>query len=72
LEQRNELGGFISTQDTIVGITALAEFGKLISSPFVNMEVSITYEGGSHSFQLNNENAITLQEFAVSILLQYN
>ncbi|CAG7733701.1 unnamed protein product, partial [Allacma fusca] len=62
LEQRNERGGFISTQDTVVGLAALATFARYTRSASTEMNIHVTYEGGSHDFQINSNNAIVLQE----------
>ncbi|XP_035709663.1 CD109 antigen isoform X3 [Folsomia candida] len=65
LAQRNANGGFISTQDTIVALTALARFARLSRTSSINLHVEITYEGGSQGFEIKDENAIMLQEFAL-------
>ena len=65
LEQRNANGGFISTQDTVVGLAALARFARYTRSASTEMSIDITYEGGTKSFQINSNNAIVLQEFQV-------
>jgi CD109 antigen len=62
LQQRNPEGGFISTQDTVVGLTALAKFAMATRSPVNDLEIGATYEGGSEKFSVSNANAIVLQE----------
>lgn len=62
LDQRNSAGGFLSTQDTVVGLTALARWGRLAQSSNTDMNVEITYEGGSQSVQISTTNSIVLQE----------
>jgi len=62
LQQRNSEGGFISTQDTVVGLTAIAKFAMATRSSVNNLSVEAKYEGGSDKFNVNNENAIVLQE----------
>lgn len=69
LDQRNAAGGFLSTQDTVVGLTALARWGRLAQSSNTDMNVEITYEGGSQSVQISSSNTIVLQEVEVTILL---
>ena len=65
LEQRNANGGFISTQDTVVGLAALARFARYTRSASTEMTIDITYDGGSHKFDINSNNIIVLQEFKV-------
>ena len=65
LEQRNANGGFISTQDTVVALTALAKFARLSRTPSINLVVTINYDGGSQRFEIKDENAIMLQEVVV-------
>jgi len=62
LQQRNSEGGFISTQDTVVGLTALAKFAMATRSPVNDLTIGAAYETGSESFNVNNNNAIVLQE----------
>jgi len=62
LQQRNSEGGFISTQDTVVGLTALAKFAMATRSPVNDLKIGATYEGGSEKFAVSNDNAIVLQE----------
>jgi CD109 antigen len=69
LAQRNANGGFISTQDTVVALTALSRFGRIAQTPTVDLTVEITYEGGSQNFQIKNDNAILLQEVIVRIFV---
>ena len=40
LKQRNANGGIISTQDTVVGLTALARYAQLTKSPVTDLVVS--------------------------------
>lgn len=49
-----------------MGLTALARWGRLAQSSITDMNIEITYEGGSQSIQINNANAIVLQEIEVS------
>ncbi|KAM4866554.1 CD109 antigen [Thomomys bottae] len=43
--QRNSLGGFVSTQDTIVALKALSEFAALTNIETTNIQVSVTGPG---------------------------
>lgn len=71
LAQRNSDGGFVGTQDTVLGIEALAQFAeKRISS---DRDISITVSASSpsnenfeHKLTVNRENALLLQSQVVS------
>ncbi len=67
LEQRNANGGFVSTQDTVVALAALAKFAQLTRTASIDLNIEITYEGGSQRFDIKDENSIMLQEFVVCI-----
>ncbi|KAK3909558.1 CD109 antigen [Frankliniella fusca] len=45
ISQRNSKGGFASTQDTVVGLQALASMAELISFPLGDMRVQFKYAG---------------------------
>ncbi len=70
LSQRNELGGFLSTQDTIVGLQAITTIaGKVsgIGSTGDNaIGIDLTYDGSSkQSFEVNSGNAQILQQIEI-------
>ncbi|XP_045699363.1 CD109 antigen [Phyllostomus hastatus] len=61
--QRNSLGGFASTQDTIVALKALSEFAALMNTERTNIQVTVT---GSSSqspvkFLIDTQNRFVLQ-----------
>lgn len=58
LGQRNAEGGFISTQDTVVGLTALGKFSLATRSN----ENCLTIKAAGNEFHVNNDNAMVLQE----------
>lgn len=63
--QRNEDGGFASTQDTVIGIYALAKLAERISSTNVNMQVNFHYNTGSSaqtSININPQKSMILQK----------
>lgn len=72
ITQRNENGGFQSTQDTIVGLQALA---KLSSSIFVtDNDIHISVKSPTQSqveFHLNSQNSMILQKHELSSLPKY-
>lgn len=65
--QRNENGGFQSTQDTVVGLQALS---KLAAKMYVaDSQVNITVQHGKGTptnLTVNSENALVLQKFELS------
>lgn len=62
LTQRNDQGGFEGTQDTIVGIEALASFATKISSKNNNVNVDVTTStGAKFDFAVNADNSLVLQ-----------
>lgn len=68
LSQRNNRGGFKGTQDTILGIEALATFAPKIVSKEVNVKIDIsTPDGAKYNFVVNNENSLVLQSHVVII-----
>ncbi|CAH1779310.1 unnamed protein product, partial [Owenia fusiformis] len=61
-KQRNSLGGFSSTQDTVMGLWALSEFGIMVSSGNLSIDVSVTAGTFTHNFNtITNDNAVILQ-----------
>lgn len=64
LSQRNERGGFHSTQDTIVGLQAIASIaGKVSGSATGNaIKIDLSYDGNKIPLEVNSENAQILQQ----------
>uniref|UniRef100_A0A4D5R9R7 TEP1-F n=1 Tax=Scolopendra viridis TaxID=118503 RepID=A0A4D5R9R7_SCOVI len=61
LTKRNANGGFESTQDTVVGIQALAQYAKRISAGAdSNIQVKFSYKEGEKELTLTKENALIL------------
>nr|BAR45598.1 thioester-containing protein 1 [Epanerchodus sp. RS-2014] len=62
ITQRNENGGFSSTQDTVVGIQSLAGIASHITSPDgAKMELDFEYDGRHKKLTLDKGNAMVLQ-----------
>lgn len=62
LNQRNDQGGFEGTQDTIIGIEALADFAVKIATKECNLKIDVnTSNGMKHSFDVNKGNSLVLQ-----------
>jgi CD109 antigen len=65
---RNSNGGFSSTQDTVIGLFALAKLAEKITVPNTNINVKIKHDAGAETFSLSRENAMILQKFKVKPL----
>ncbi|XP_031630826.1 CD109 antigen-like isoform X2 [Contarinia nasturtii] len=61
VNQRNELGGFQSTQDTFVGLRALAKYAESTSNNYNNVQVRYKYEGGESQINVNGDNGLIQQ-----------
>ncbi|XP_031620960.1 CD109 antigen-like [Contarinia nasturtii] len=63
LSQRNNKGGFIGTQDTVMGLQALAKFAERISIRDNNIEIMVHTDNlPNHTyFNVNPENALIYQ-----------
>lgn len=63
LNQRNNKGGFISTQDTVMGLQALAKFAQRISISDNNVEIVVNADNllNATHFNINPENALVYQ-----------
>uniref|UniRef100_A0A2M4BA09 TEP1-F n=1 Tax=Anopheles marajoara TaxID=58244 RepID=A0A2M4BA09_9DIPT len=63
LTQRNDKGGFQSTQDTVVGLEALAKMATKFSSDDINITMEMkTDQGVQRNFNVNKDNALVLQK----------
>ncbi|XP_037033232.1 CD109 antigen-like [Bradysia coprophila] len=67
LSQRNDRGGFEGTQDTIVGIEALAIFASKFGAKDSDLKIDIsTPDGPNYSMVVNKGNSLVLQSQMVS------
>lgn len=72
LNQRNDKGGFEGTQDTVVGLQALAKFAERISTKENSIQLVVkSPETNETHITINSENALVLQSFEVSIRLSF-
>lgn len=60
ISQTNANGGFSSTQDTVIGIQALANLAEQISAPLTGIDVTFTFKDITKTIPLNNDNAMIL------------
>lgn len=68
LKQRNENGGFRSTQDTVVGLTALSKLAAATTTPNYGVKVKLFFQGGPDKettkyFDIGKDDTSTLQEY---------
>lgn len=62
-QQRNSLGGYSSTQDTVIGLQALSEFAELIYTPDIDFTVRLSLSGDpffSKTVTVNQQNSMVL------------
>ncbi|XP_055348319.1 CD109 antigen-like isoform X2 [Paramacrobiotus metropolitanus] len=60
ISKQNAEGGFVSTQDTVVGLTALAEFAKAFINP-PSMQIDINYDQNKKNVSLTPDSSVVLQ-----------
>lgn len=62
LSQRNSQGGFEGTQDTIVGIEALAEFATSITTKDTNISINVqnSADKNEQNFKISNDNSLVM------------
>ncbi|EDW28614.1 GL19279 [Drosophila persimilis] len=62
MDQRNAQGGFVASQDTVVGLQALLLFAERFSSQGNNLQIGFHYgEGAETILNVNAENSLALQ-----------
>lgn len=72
LNQRNDQGGFQSTQDTVVGLQALAKIAAKIAVTDNDLKMKVTYgEGQESNIEVNKENGLINQQYEVKFILGY-
>ncbi|NXT54954.1 OVOS protein, partial [Pluvianellus socialis] len=63
VKQQNPYGGFSSSQDTVVALQALAQYGYLTFSKKIHNTVKVNFmESPSKTFQVNGKNRFLLQQ----------
>lgn len=63
-QQRNSLGGYSSTQDTVIGLQALSEFAELVYTPDIDFTVQLTSSADpsfSRIIKVDHQNSMVLQ-----------
>ncbi|XP_078504189.1 CD109 antigen-like [Lissotriton helveticus] len=69
-QQRTQLGGYASTQDTIMALQALSQFAALLTSSNTALVVSVSESRSQNpiSFQINPGNLLLLQSHKIEIV----
>ncbi|KAG7209379.1 hypothetical protein KM043_015478 [Ampulex compressa] len=63
VQQRNAEGGFASTQDTVIGLYALATLGEKLATKNNSIAITFMYEGGGEiHMNINPSNTMILQK----------
>lgn len=66
LSQRNDQGGFQSTQDTVVGIQALAAIAEKIAATDNDLNIKVSYgESGESNIKVTKDNGLIHQQYEV-------
>lgn len=69
LTQRNDHGGFEGTQDTVLGLAALAKFAERISSKDSNVQIVVSAADTNEThINVSRENALILQSVEVGLI----
>ncbi|KAG7166857.1 CD109 antigen-like 2 [Homarus americanus] len=63
VRQRNQYGGFQSTQDTVVGMTALAALAGKLTTTDPQVNVRLIYGARGKNLQVTRSNTMLLQRF---------
>ncbi|XP_066429286.1 CD109 antigen-like [Eleutherodactylus coqui] len=68
-QQRNHLGGYSSTQDTIIALQALSKFLLLTPSYETSLMLAVTGQDSNvpKTFHINNENLLVLQSHQIKV-----
>lgn len=66
ISQQNDMGGFLSTQDTVVGLMALAKFAQRLPAGGSNIDVVFKYNDSAETkLTVNPGNSLVLQSYEV-------
>jgi CD109 antigen len=63
ITQRNENGGFESTQDTCVGLSALSQLAAKMYVAESQVEITVKHDKVETKLRVNSENALVLQKY---------
>lgn len=72
VSKQNENGGYSSTQDTVIGIQALARLAARVVSQTIAVDASVKYgDGRSRLLRISSGNALVLQRLELPSDLKY-
>lgn len=70
VKQRNVEGGFASTQDTVVGLYALAKLGEKLRANVYDLRIRVTTDiGEQKEISINSRNFMIVQKHEVKIFI---
>uniref|UniRef100_A0A8C4QQE4 Uncharacterized protein n=1 Tax=Eptatretus burgeri TaxID=7764 RepID=A0A8C4QQE4_EPTBU len=64
-QQRSHLGGFVSTQDTVVALEAMSAFAIEMSRGDFNLQLTVYTTVMQNTLSINHENALLLQKVQI-------
>ncbi|GFY41170.1 pregnancy zone protein [Trichonephila inaurata madagascariensis] len=67
-QQRNSHGGFVSTQDTVVALQALAHYSSLMSTTPIDIGLVIESDELVKGFKVDSENKLVTQSAQIPVL----
>ncbi|XP_050072372.1 CD109 antigen-like [Anopheles maculipalpis] len=68
VSQRNDKGGFESTQDTVVGLQALSKMAAQLSSTEADVSIKVTVPNGQEkAISVNKDNLLVLQKHELAV-----
>ncbi|KAL3083600.1 hypothetical protein niasHT_036372 [Heterodera trifolii] len=71
--QRNSLGGFSSTQDTVMALQSLGAYAEKAYSPSFNLSIKVQNgQQDTHLFTINAQNALVLQSYEFLAFCLFN
>ncbi|XP_076671615.1 pregnancy zone protein isoform X2 [Andrena cerasifolii] len=67
-KQRNAEGGFISTQDTVLGLEALTKYAAAMNGNNADLSVLVVSVEVDHAFRMHNDNRMVLTQIRLPVL----
>lgn len=69
MQQRNEFGGFVGSQDTILGLEAIIAFAQRRNNIQKGMSLAFNYGQNAETLlNVNRENSLTFQKYQVNFI----
>ncbi len=66
--QRNSLGGFYSTQDTVVALDALSKFASAFYMKDISLKMEYEFNEARSALSISNDNRLLVQKFKLNSL----